>query len=334
VALSNGSVIGNPYRAGYNSDAVYTVAGNSGSTIAAGLMLVNNVDQTGVRQITFNVADGAADADLTVSGVVSDLTAPVLRGTKLLKAGAGKMVLTSANTYNGATTITGGTLALTGSGSINASSRVTLNGGTLLNNSSTVFSAPITLTQGTVQGTGTFGVPLDFENHDILAPGASPGILTVSGADVTWGPGAAYQWQLYDNNLAAGAGWDLLDVLTSGSGGHLLVSASSASPFVIQLQTLSDPTTPGAPQNWQPMGDYTWQIAHADAGVTGFDRTKFAFDTSGFAGLTGVFSMSLSADSKDLLLNYEYVPEPGTLALMGLGAIGLMLLRRRRKPAC
>lgn len=69
----------------------------------------------GTAARTFTVADGAAADDLLVAGVVSG-------SGELLKAGAGRLVLSAANTYTGATTVQAGTLNLRHAAALGATS--------------------------------------------------------------------------------------------------------------------------------------------------------------------------------------------------------------------
>ena len=103
-----------------------STSGDATVTIASGLAGTNkgNIDlDNGTR--TFTVANGAADNDLWVGSVI-------LNGA-VTKSGAGKMTVTAANTYTGATTVSDGTLQLGDggtTGSISSSSDIALTSST------------------------------------------------------------------------------------------------------------------------------------------------------------------------------------------------------------
>jgi fibronectin-binding autotransporter adhesin len=108
LAMTGGSVVGNGIRVGYTFNNTWTIhASATGATISAPLRLVKGDGGANVATVfTIDVADGAADADLAITGTISDL-AP-LSGLALAKAGAGKMVLSATNTYTGVTRLNGG----------------------------------------------------------------------------------------------------------------------------------------------------------------------------------------------------------------------------------
>jgi hypothetical protein len=90
--------------------------------------------------------------------------------------------------------------------------------------------------------------------------------------------------------------------------------------------------------HFDPNSAYSWpavQWAGTYSGPT--DRALLdaatSFDTSAFANpVAGTFGWSLDVPDHTLSLTYTptAVPEPGTLALVGMAAIGWGMFRRRR----
>ncbi|MGC4004774.1 MAG: autotransporter-associated beta strand repeat-containing protein [Pirellulales bacterium] len=234
VTLNNGATVtGNPFRGGNLTNPTYTVTGDATSTIAARMYLTNNADLTGVRVATFNVADGASTVDLLVSGVVSDLgqngTSPNLRGSTVVKSGAGTASFTNANTYLGQTQINAGKLLANNlTGSAVGTGNVTINGGAL-------------------GGSGTVGLTTDASNVTFganggtIAPGNSPGVLTINGdVDFTTAGVATFAVEL--NGSVFGTEYDRL-VVNSAAGGTNLINLSNA---LLQVALGFTPTV-GAP---------------------------------------------------------------------------------------
>lgn len=128
LTLMNGArVIGYKVRVGYVSVPTITVSGTSPSFLEAGLNMVKN----GSNPLTFNVEDvtESAAADLLIPGVIRDYGG--FEGMPIVKAGAGTLSLSGANTHTGLVTVTAGTLALDANGALNVNNPVALNGGTL-----------------------------------------------------------------------------------------------------------------------------------------------------------------------------------------------------------
>ena len=75
--------------------------------------------------------------------------------------------------------------------------------------------------------------------------------------------------------------------------------------------------------------DYSFVIASATIGISGFDASFFNLDASGFTNEGWLWS--ISADANNIYLGAAAVPEPATYALLGgLLALGHVMVRRRR----
>jgi autotransporter-associated beta strand protein len=106
-----------------------TVMGNSAN---ANPVTINSPAPTGTGNLgtialsgtrTFNIADGPAPNDLTITAALTDGTSP----GGLIKTGAGTLVLAATDTYSGTTSVNGGVLVLSGTlaGAITVNSGVT-----------------------------------------------------------------------------------------------------------------------------------------------------------------------------------------------------------------
>ncbi len=137
-----------------------------------------NVERTttlGAGGATFDTGTGTT---LTFDGAIDGVGG-------LVKAGDGTLVLAGLNTYTGDTTVSTGTLRVNGS----VTSAMTVDSGATLGGSGAI--------TGNVNVAGT------------LAPGNSPGLLTVNG-DLTLNPGSVTRMEI--DGTARGSEYDALDV--------------------------------------------------------------------------------------------------------------------------
>ena len=156
ITMTGGTISGvlpDWYNGINSTPTLVTNASNTTAVISSGVNL-----RLSAGNLTFNVALGTTPSgvDLLVSGPITSGG-----GGGIIKAGAGLLCLSAANSYTGATTISGGTLNLTGS---LANLSVTVNGAnTAFNESATGVvaggGATFTLTSGsaTLSGANTYG---------------------------------------------------------------------------------------------------------------------------------------------------------------------------------
>jgi PEP-CTERM motif len=134
--------------------------------------------------------------------------------------------------------------------------------------------------------------------------------------------------------------WQRASGMTSGD---FVWTADTANPLTLSLDTLVNPTTAGTDiagvmADFDPTKSYSWLAAQWVGAYSGpSDAAKLDaatnFDMSSFENaVAGAFSWSLDPTAGTLSLKYtpSALPEPGTLALIGLAAIGWATFWRRR----
>lgn len=176
--------------------AVNTSASENTAVIAGTIHLRQGDDDTGGT--LFTVADGAASTDLLVSASLSN--GPYQGANSAVsKAGPGTMVLSGANSYTGATTVSAGTLTITSAFLADAAD-VNLSTGALLRldftGADTIASLKI---NGVAQTVGTWGGP------DSSATFKSPLLSGTGTLNVTSGPAAPSPYASWASGYSLGA---------------------------------------------------------------------------------------------------------------------------------
>jgi fibronectin-binding autotransporter adhesin len=272
---------------------------------------------------------GVGTIEVVGSPTTLTLNSGIIGAGDLFKSGVGTLALGGTSSYLGDTTIGAGTLSLITGGSI-ASNLVTVNstgtfdvtgagytvstGKRLVNNG--IVNGPLTLSGGTISGSGTFNGDLTIGNSSVISPGNSPG--TMGTAAQTWAGGGIYKWEIdqASRTLGAGkgvdAGYDWINM-----SGALSVSATSASPFVIDITGLSHGShSMGAVAGFDEARAYQWTIATSSSGINNFDVSKFTLDATDFTnnnsiGAGGAFSITTVGN--DVRLVFTPGPNQSTL---------------------
>ena len=91
----------------------------------------------------------------------------------------------------------------------------------------------------------------------------------------TWGNSSGIQWKVSDATGTQGGtpGWDNVSI-----GGSLNITAGSGAPVLVYINTQVPNTSGlGLMGNFDNTQDYTWPMATASGGITGFSANKFSF---------------------------------------------------------
>ena len=215
--------------------------GNNNTTT----ITLNGLMNVGTGTLTFAEGGGTNQGQLAVGTNNSNelVLAPITSGITITipiintstfagavtVAGQDTVAITSAggnSTYTGRTTVAGGTLLMSGVGTINTSSGLTINGANAryVHTSSVASTLPITLTTGTLDGTGSVGaVTVGDATGGVVASGNS-GTSALTMSSLTFSGVATA-----NVNSGGSAGLVVTGALaTSGGDGKITINASGS----------------------------------------------------------------------------------------------------------
>ena len=293
------------------SQGIYNLTGgtlilNAISQVSAGnfnfgggtLQLSNNSSIT----LPMTLTGTGGNANIDTAGNVVTLAGQLSGTGGLNKVGENTLILSTTNTYSGTTSISGGTLKVnntTGSGT--GSGTVVVNAG------------------GKLSGSGIISGPVLVNSGGVLAPGNSPGILTVNN-QVTFLSGSSFNVDV--NGLKVGEEYDQLT--TTGPvrlAGSINFNIGSFMPTGHDVLFLINNTS-----SWPTTGKFQYaDNAYVD-NFNGYDwYITYDADNTDIPSLTG---------GNDVAIYSEPVPEPSTIIIWSLlGTVGITIGWWRRKRA-
>jgi len=278
-------------------------ANNGTATGDTNLVTVNRLSgAAGTIQANKAATTGHLAVSGTVNGSYAGTIVNGLGTVQLTKSGSSTLTLTGSNSYTGATAVNAGTLLINGS----------------LGNTAVAVGST-----GILGGSGTISGALTVNAGGQIAPGNSPGRLTVANS-VTIATGGATGFEL--NGATVATEYDQLRITGGASvfsltGTNNLVLSLGYTPAADALFFLVDNQGSSAISGvFEQLNGATTSLIQDAVFTLGAQQFKI-----GYAGDVGTNSFT---GGNDLVL--QAVPEPSTWGLLAGGLTMLMFLRRRR----
>jgi len=269
----------------------------SAATIEAGTGAFATTSQRRIGWTGGTIANLDASTDLTINGVSgtggSIILATSTATTKDFSVNADRKITLGANT------------SLTGSAALAKNGNGTL----LINGASSTYNGTLTVNAGTLGGATSLGGNVSVASNGTLAPGNSPGTMTVAG---NLGIAGTYAYQFTGGGSLA----DLVNV-----GGTLDLTGSSVTWDNLGAYTVNDRFTL-----------FGYNAGNLIGTFTGFaDDTSYTFGGGEWLINYDDSSAGLNGGSGTSFVTIKAVPEPSATWLVG--GLGVLALLRRRRLA-
>lgn len=282
------------------------------STAGSSTLVVNKTSASGVSLLI----DGGVSGNVTVAGGASITGTTTLTGNMTVSGSVANLTVNSGAAQINASGSVNNLTLNAGSAQINALgnvSNLTVNntGSAVVNGTAGIVNVN---SGGVLSGTGTI-TTATIASGGQHRPGTSPGLQSFT--TLTYNSGSTFVWELEGTGSVRGTDFDAINAGTVNiaSGIDGATSRLSISSALLNNSAFWD-------QN------RSWQVFNTNATING----NFKIDTSLVSALStrGTFSWSGGT------LNFASVPEPGTLALLGVVStvgFGVARFRRRKNKA-
>lgn len=305
-ALSAGSVVLNSGTLNFGrtaddtNSASLTVTSFSGS--GGTVRVESNTANTTLRGLTVNQATNTNFAG-NIEGVLA--TTGTTQRLQLTKSGTGNLSLSGTVTLGSLTTVSNGGLFING------------NTTDFSNGTNTSATTAISVTGGTLGGTGIITVT-DGDNIVLGANGKLAAGLEASAGRTTYGLGAG-ALDLSTATASSNTGWLKFELGGDGTAGTTYD----------QILLSSGVLNVGSSLNFSDFS-FTELAGFGNGTYVLFQTSNTILGSLGITeGTIGTYDATLSFSGNNLVL--EVVPEPSSVTLIALGAVGIGWMIRRKK---
>jgi autotransporter-associated beta strand protein len=304
-----------------NNAGSYTLAGTNTLSLA-GTSPTPTVSVTGTHSISAPVTLVNDTTVTTNSGVSSIGISGNINGAgKLTTAGTGSVTLSGSNSYGGGTDVSAGTLNVESTTALPANSALSVEGTLVVNRNG---NGEITLNLASLSNTGL----IDLQNNAMVINGANGGTYNAVNTMLKAGFTSSQNWSGSTGITTSTLG---------GSNLYTLGEALNGSTLTVGYAYYGDADMNGVVDG----NDYTMIDTGFGGGGTGWQYGDFNYDgvidgsdysliDNAFNTQTGSAPAIQVAANTAEIAGGSAVPEPASLGLLGIGALGLMSRRRRK----